>query len=245
MLKTIIAAVGMAAAFATGSSSKVSAAFVGDDEPVRITLTYADIRATNEEAAAAYGALVNMWTNELRAVGARFAAPRFVRYRGTTRTQCGVMPASNAVYCFNNNTIYYDDAFLAAQAKLTGHELGTDGDMAAVGIIAHEMGHAVAMQLGVISRRTYENEAIADCLAGAFARQAQEDGSLEDGDLDEAFYAMAAAGDPELRTTGDRRVDARRAAILARDGHGTREQRMRNFSRGLTGGGGACLDELR
>jgi predicted metalloprotease len=200
-----------------------------DDEPVRLTLTAADIRASNEEAAAAYGALVHMWTNELDRIGERFVAPRFVRYRGATRTRCGVMPASNASYCLNSNTIYFDDAFLAAQTKITGHVLGTDGDMAAVGIIAHEMGHAVAMQLGFISRVSYENEAVADCLAGAFARHAQADGSLEDGDLDEAFYAMAAAGD---------------ARPGLRNAHGTREQRQRNFRRGLNRGGGACLDEL-
>jgi uncharacterized protein len=215
------------------------------DDPARLTLTADDVRASNEEASAAYGALVSMWTKELREIGARFAAPRFVRYRGTTRTACGVMPASNAVYCYNNNTIYYDDVFLAAQAKITGHALGTDGDMASVGIIAHEMGHAVAMQLGVQSRVTYENESVADCLAGAFAKHAQRDGSLEDGDLDEAFHAMAAAGDPELRPTGDRRLDRRRAALLAREGHGTREQRMQNFRAGLEGGGGACLEGLK
>lgn len=215
------------------------------DEPVRLMLTAADVRAVNEEAAAAYGALVTMWSGEFRRIGARFAAPRFVRYRGNVRTQCGAMPAANAVYCFTNNTIYYDETFLAAQTKLTGAELGSDGDMAAVGIIAHEMGHAVAMQLGFRSHRTYENEAVADCLAGAFARRAGEDGSLEDGDLDEAFVAMAAAADPEFQRTGNRRIDARRAAILAREGHGTRAQRMGNFRSGLRGGGGACLDELR
>jgi predicted metalloprotease len=215
------------------------------DEPVRVTITSADIRASNEEAAAAHGALVSMWTNELRSAGYRFAAPRLARYRGTTRTSCGIMPGSNASYCYDNNTIYFDDAFLAAQTKITGQVLGTDGDMAAVGIIAHEMGHAVALQLGAVYRSTYQNESIADCLAGAFARQAQTDGSLEPGDLDEAFYAMAAAADPEWRSTGDRRVDARRAAILARDGHGTREQRQANFRRGLTRGGAGCLGELR
>jgi uncharacterized protein len=215
------------------------------DEPVRVTITAADIRASNEEAAAAHGALVSMWTSQLRSAGYRFAAPRLARYRGTTRTSCGIMPGSNASYCYDNNTIYFDDAFLAAQAKITGRVLGTDGDMAAVGIIAHEMGHAVAMQLGAISRNTFRNEQIADCLAGAFARQAQTDGSLEAGDLDEAFYAMAAAADPEFVRTGDRRVDSRRAAILARDGHGTREQRQSAFRTGLQRGGGACLAELR
>jgi uncharacterized protein len=215
------------------------------DEPVRIPLTTADIRASTEEAAAAHGALVSMWTNELRSAGYRFAAPRLARYRGTTRTSCGIMPGSNASYCYGNNTIYFDDAFLAAQTKIIGQRLGTDGDMAAVGIIAHEMGHAVAMQIGAIHRSTFKNEQVADCLAGSFARQAQRDGSLEDGDLDEAFSAMAAAADPVFEPSGNRRVDARRAAILARDGHGTREQRQSAFRTGLQRGGAGCLAELR
>jgi len=117
--------------------------------------------------------------------------------------------------------------------------------MTAIGIIAHEMGHAVAMQLGYMSRDSYENESVADCLAGAFARQAQKDGSLEDGDIDEAFFGMAAAGDPTPQFTGDRRRDVRLARLVARSAHGTREQRVENFRNGLEGGGAACLDELR
>jgi predicted metalloprotease len=215
------------------------------DDPERLTLTAREIEASNEEAAAAYSALVSMWTSEFRRLGLPFRAPRIVRYRGNTRTSCGVVPASNALYCYNNNTIYFDEVFLAAQAKITGRSLGTDGDMAGVGIIAHEMGHAVAFQLGFRSRSSYENEAVADCLAGAFARYAQHDGSLEDGDTEEAFFAMAAAADPDLEPTGNRRVDARRAARQSRGAHGTREQRQRNFRAGLERGGRACLDELR
>ena len=216
-----------------------------DDERGRITLTARDVEESNAEAAAAYSSLVDLWTRELARIGAPFRAPRIVRYRGAVRTQCGVMPASNASYCFNNNTIYFDDLFLAAQAKITGRALGSDGDMAAVGIIAHEMGHAVAMQLGVRARSSYQNEKIADCLAGAFARHAEADGSLEDGDLDEAMHAMASAADPEFESTGDRRVDARLASRVARQAHGTRDQRMENFQQGFRAGGGACLAELR
>jgi len=235
-----------ASLLAVPSSSLLAApARVPSDDPESIELTAADIRVTNEKAAAAYNALVAMWTTEFRQLGYRFTAPQLTRHRSPIRTHCGVMPSSNASYCFTSNTIYFDDIFLAAQAKVIGRALGTDGDMAAVGIIAHEMGHAVAMQLGYRSRVSYENEAVADCLAGAFARQAQRDGSLEEGDLDEAFSAMASAGDPQFQLTGDRRRDARLAARVARRGHGTRDQRMENFRQGLEGGGAACLDELR
>jgi predicted metalloprotease len=216
----------------------------GNDDPVRITLTSRDVEASTEEAAAAHGALVAMWTQELRRSGTPFRAPRLVRYRGNTRTQCGVMPANNAAYCFNNNTIYFDDVFLAAQAKMASRALGTDGDMAAVGIIAHEMGHAVAFQIGYRSRSSYENEKAADCLAGAFARHAERDGSLEDGDVEEAFFAMAAAADPEFESTGNARVDSRRQARLSREAHGTRAQRQSNFRNGLAHGPRACLPGL-
>ena len=216
-----------------------------NDDPGSITLTARDVAASNEKAGAAYKALVSMWSREFQRIGERFDAPRMVRYRGAVRTGCGVMAPSNASYCYNTNTIYFDDVFVATQAKLASRSLGTDGDMTGIGIIAHEMGHAVAMQLGYSSRRPYDNEAVADCLAGAFANQAQADGSLERGDLEEAFFGMAAAGDPTPEFTGDRRRDARLARVVARNSHGTRGQRVQNFRDGLEGSGGACLEDLQ
>lgn len=106
------------------------------------------------------------------------------------------------------------------------------------------MGHAVAMQLGHASRVSYENESIADCLAGAFAQHAQKDGSLEQGDVEEAVFGMASAGDPTPELTGNDRVDRRILARMEIVGHGTREQRVQNFRDGFSGGGGACLDEF-
>lgn len=209
-------------------------------------VTLADVNASNAKVSSAYGALVSMWTKDFEDIGAEFAPPRIVRYRGSgTVTSCGVMPANNAVYCPQRNTIYFDDVFVARMAKTAGQNLGTDGDMAGVGIIAHEMGHAVAMQLNATSRIPYENEAIADCLSGAFTRRAAEDGSLEKGDLEEAFFGMAAAGDPTPQFTGNARVDRRIAFRAAYLGHGTREQRLGSFRTGYDGGAGACVEELR
>jgi predicted metalloprotease len=155
------------------------------------------------------------------------------------------MRPSNALYCPRDNTIYFDELFVAEQAKTASQALGTDGDMAAVGIVAHEMGHAVAMQLGHVSRDSYENESTADCLAGAFTEYSNRTGTLEDGDLDEAFYAISRAGDPRPELTGDSRTDSWILTRLARRAHGTKVQRMENFRRGLDGGAGACLPEFR
>jgi predicted metalloprotease len=212
-------------------------------EPRRIQLTQADVDSSNAKVSMAYSELVSMWTEEFKQLNTSFDAPRLLRYRSALRTGCGVMAPSNAGYCLNDNTVYFDDIFVAAQAKLAGRALGTDGDMAAVGIIAHEMGHAVAMQLGFRSRDSYRNESVADCLAGAFARHAQSKGQLETGDIDEAFYGMAAAGDPDL--TGDALVNRRVRAVVAREAHGTREQRTQNFRTGLEKGAGACMGELQ
>lgn len=204
-------------------------------------VTERDVEESNKEIASAYAALSDMWTANFRQVGARFAVPSVARYRGSVRTACGVMPANNAIYCPPRNAIYFDEVFIARQARNAARDLGTDGDMVAVGIIAHEMGHAVAAQLGADSRVPYENEATADCLSGAFAQHARDEGTLEPGDLEEAFYGMAAAGDPTPQKTGNARVDARISRVMQVMGHGTREQRMENFKAGFDGGAGACL----
>jgi predicted metalloprotease len=226
-----------------GASGEVEKDSTAPDRPVRVTER--DIDNTNKKVAGAYGALVTMWNNEFRRIGERFTAPRILRYEGATMTQCGVIRPENAEYCPNANTIFYDDVFVTGLTKLAANDLGTDGDMVAIGVIAHEMGHAVAMQVGYRSRNSYDNESTADCLAGAFTKQAQKDGSIEPGDIDEAFYGMSLAGDPTPEPTGNARYDRMIQARLVRESHGTKQQRMQNFRNGLEGGPQACLEAFR
>lgn len=226
-----------------GSAMHAATVAPAPKEPV-IQVTQNDVAASNQKIAMAYSSLVKMWSNQFKQVGAQFAAPRVVRYRGGVMTSCGVISPHNAEYCPRNNTIFYDEVFVAGMAKAASNSLGTDGDMAAIGIIAHETGHAVAIQLGHESRSSYENEATADCLAGTFARQAQHDGELEKGDIEEAAFGMSMSGDPTPEPTGNRRVDAIIQARLARQSHGTKEQRMQNFRTGLDGGPAACLEDF-
>lgn len=204
-----------------------------------------DVSASNEKVRMAHRALAEMWDGFFRENGVRFAVPGLVRYRGGAPSACGIMRRNNAGYCPTDNSIYFDEVFVAAQARAAARQLGTDGDMAAVGIIAHEMGHAVALQLGYRARTPYANEAAADCLAGAFAQQSARDGSLEKGDVEEALFGMAAAGDPEPQLTGDERMDRRILRLSSMMGHGTDEQRTANFRRGLDGGARACFGQGR
>ena len=212
--------------------------------PADTTVTEADIAASNQKIGQAYTALTAMWTKDFQQMGRRFVVPRIYSYRGNVRTSCGVMTANNAAYCQSTNAIYFDEVFVAGMDKQAARKLGTDGDMAGIGVIAHEMGHAAAMQLGFAARSSYDNEAVADCLAGAFVRRVEQDttlGRLEPGDLDEALEGVAAAGDPEVELTGNARIDARRQAMLHRMSHGTSEQRVANFKTGLSRGIQGCL----
>jgi uncharacterized protein len=235
------ALIGISLGSPTTSAAAESRVFADSINHRSESVTAGDIEASNAKVAAAYGALMAMWTAHFDTLGARFEKPALLRYRGTVRTGCGVMPQDNAVYCPQTNAVYFDEVFVAGVAKQIGRQLGTDGDMAAVGVIAHEVGHAVAIQLGYESRFAYANEATADCLAGAFARAARADGSLEKGDLEEAYLGMAMAGDAEPELTGDRRIDTRILQRAALTGHGTRDQRMENFRSGLDRGPEGCL----
>jgi predicted metalloprotease len=239
-------ALALTVSFAIPASAALAAPTRPDSTATTLVaeLTERDVAASNDKVRMAYSDLAAMWSNGFAAMRERFATPRLLRYRGPVRSGCGVMQPDNAAYCPLDNAIYYDEVFVAAQAKSAASELGTDGDMAGIGVIAHEMGHAVAIQLGFESRSAYDNEAAADCLAGAFAKHADRNGSLEKGDVEEAFFGMAAAADPTPELTGNRRIDRvilTRAAIMA---HGTKEQRQQNFRAGLEGGAGACFEEL-
>jgi predicted metalloprotease len=240
------AALALIVSFALPASTALAANPLPDPVPPSpansiAELTERDVAASNLKIRAAYADLAAMWRTSFSEMRERFATPRLLRFRGPVRSACGVIQPNNAAYCPTENTIYYDEVFVAAQAKSAALELGTDGDMAGIGVIAHEMGHAVAIQLGFTSRVAYENEAAADCLAGVFAKHADHAGSLEEGDVEEAFFGMAAAGDPTPELTGDRRVDRVILRRAARMSHGTREQRMDNFRAGLERGADACF----
>ena len=246
MLRGRAAALAIFVSLAAPTSAALAAPTPTSPAPdaTRVELTERDVTASNQKIRAAYSDLATMWRSGFAQLRESFATPRLLRYRGAARSACGAMQPNNAAYCPAENAIYYDEVFVAAQAKSAALELGTDGDMAGIGVIAHEMGHAVAIQLGYSSPVAYENESAADCLAGAFAEHADRNGSLERGDVEEAFFGMAAAADPTPELTGNRRVDRVILTRAARMAHGSKEQRQENFRSGFEGGAGACFDQL-
>src|SRR4051812_13492949 len=88
---------GRVASVALGMTLMGSSAALAAGPDVRVT--EADVAASNKKIEMAYGALVDMWTKNMRDMHRQFVAPRIANYRGNVRTQCGVMSANNAAYC--------------------------------------------------------------------------------------------------------------------------------------------------
>ena len=120
------------------------------------------------------------------------------------------------------------------------------GDFAQAYVIAHEIGHHVQNLLGIMEKiqarqsRASERDANtlsvrlelqADCLAGIWASYAnQERKILEQGGLEEGLNAAAQIGDDTLQK--------RAQGYIVPEGftHGSAEQRVRWFRRGIDSG---------
>ena len=133
----------------------------------------------------------------------------FTPYTVPIEFPCGTTKLNNASYCTANEGVYYDYGFML--------EFWVNiGDMAPAFIIAHEIGHHVSSILGWRAVNTLKtNEAQADCLGGAWTRDADNRELLEQGDLEEAVSTLFEIGspdntwfDPTLHGTGDQRVFA-------------------------------------
>lgn len=130
--------------------------------------------------------------------------------------------------------------------------LGAHGDFAQGYVIAHEIGHHVQNRLGILDQvneaRSRGNqrqanalsvlsELQADCLAGIWANQLRRQGDIiEPGDIEEAMNAAAAVGDDRLQK--------QQQGYVVPDAftHGTSQQRMTWFKRGLESGNIAQCD---
>ena len=165
-----------------------------------------------------------------------------VFFSGFTNTACGQASAQTGpFYCPADNLVYFDLDFLA---KLQS-DFGAEGDLAAQYIVAHEYGHHVQNALGIDAemRRLQESdqananvygialELQADCLAGAWASDAQARGQFDSpNEIQEALNAAAAVGDDAIQEATTGRIDQESWT------HGSSEQRQRWFSIGFDSG---------
>lgn len=138
----------------------------------------------------------------------------------------------NAAFCKPDRTIGWDRGVLMPGLRRQ------NGDMGAVMVLAHEYGHAIQQQAGLVNRKTptLVAEQQADCLAGSYMRWvAQGDSprfslSTADG-LNKLLAAVIAFRDP-LLTEAEARVGI--------DEHGSAFERISAFQFGFTDGPAAC-----
>jgi uncharacterized protein len=147
----------------------------------------------------------------------------------------GTLGDSAAAYCSGDDTIYISEKFAtdiydgALDKALPGSSQGygrTVGDFSVAYIVAHEYGHEVQNELGIDQQYggqlpTMAFELQADCYAGNWAKNADDEHRLEPGDLDEALNSALAVGDFDTTQPGH---------------HGTPDQRKAAFTAGFQSG---------
>lgn len=171
--------------------------------------------------------LEEYWSQALPAeLGVEYSAPsRYSYYRGDEGgPRCGAeaAPPKNAFYCPAGDFIAWDETGLMIPYYVQA------GDFAAAFVLAHEFGHAMQQRLPRRERLGVLVELQADCFAGAWSRDVQEQGLLSAGDLDEATLAVFSARDVPGTAFTDPRA------------HGSGFERTRAFADGYEGGPGAC-----
>jgi predicted metalloprotease len=185
----------------------------------------------------------DVWRAVFRQLGKEYREPKLVLFTGQVRSACGFANAAvGPFYCPADQTIYLDLSFFQELKQ----KFGAPGDFAQAYVIAHEVGHHVQQLLGIsdrvhgmqgrVSKEEYNQLSVrlelqADFLAGVWAHHAQKARQiLEQGDVEEALKAATAIGDDRLQMQG------RGYVVPDSFTHGTSEQRVRWFRRGLASG---------
>ncbi len=188
------------------------------------------------------------WSALFRQGGGEYRPPRLVLFTNAYPTACGMgQSAAGPFYCPQDQKVYLDTSFF----RLLQERFGAAGDFAQAYVVAHEIGHHVQNQLGImektaqlrsrISEAQYNQVSVrvelqADCFAGIWAHHANRSRQiLEAGDLEEALRAASRIGDDVLQK------QAQGYAVPETFTHGTAEQRVRWFRTGFeTGSLTAC-----
>jgi predicted metalloprotease len=185
----------------------------------------------------------DVWTELFQQNGRVYQQPKLVLFSGQVESACGYASAAmGPFYCPADEKVYLDMSFFEELHR----KLGAPGDFAQAYVIAHEIGHHVQNQLGVsqkvqamrarLSEVEYNELSVrlelqADFYAGVWAHHAQSARQiLETGDVEEGIRAASAIGDDRLQKQSQGYV------VPDAFTHGTSEQRVRWFSKGLKTG---------
>ncbi|HXE58413.1 MAG TPA: neutral zinc metallopeptidase [Gemmatimonadales bacterium] len=182
-----------------------------------------------------------VWRREFAELGESYRDARLVLFRDRVSSACGIAgSASGPFYCPGDHRVYIDLGFF----RELQDRFGAPGDFAQAYVLAHEIGHHVQALLGINARVRELQEARpdaanelsvrlelqADCLAGVWGHSTAQRRLLEEGDVGEGLGAAAAVGDNRIQREATGTVHPESFT------HGTSEQRMRWFRRGLEAG---------
>ncbi|SIN91250.1 KPN_02809 family neutral zinc metallopeptidase [Vannielia litorea] len=176
-------------------------------------------------------------------LGRDYRPTQLVLFSDRITSGCGgANAATGPFYCPADSRVYLDTSFFATLQN----RLGAGGDFAAAYVVAHEVGHHIQNELGILGQvnrarveaRGAEANALsvrlelqADCLAGVWARHAEARlGTVEPGDLQEAMNAAQQIGDDVLQR------NAGRVPMPETFSHGSAEQRQGWFAKGYERG---------
>ena len=183
------------------------------------------------------------WEQIFRENGERYVRPRLVLFTGATPTACGTgQSAMGPFYCPGDQRVYIDLAFYRDLRT----RFRAPGEFAQAYVIAHEVGHHVQNLMGISEKvhraqqgasRARANalsvrlELQADCFAGVWGARADAARHIiEPGEIDQALRAAAAIGDDRLQQQSQGRI------VPESFTHGSSEQRVRWFKRGMASG---------
>ena len=185
------------------------------------------------------------WDGVFARSGKQYPYADTVFFTDQIQTGCGFASAQvGPFYCPEDQLVYIDLGFFDELQS----RFGAGGDFAQAYVIAHEYGHHVQSQLGVLEsirgdRQGPESRAVraelqADCYAGVWAANAVSTGLIEEltqADINEGIDAASAIGDDRIQEQTQGQVSPETWT------HGSSEQRRRWFSRGYENGKpGAC-----
>lgn len=183
-----------------------------------------------------------VWNDIFSNKNLEYQEPKLVLYSGYVQSACGTAESSTGpFYCPGDSKVYIDLSFYKELQTF----FNAPGDTAMAYVVAHEVGHHVQNQFGImdkvqqlrarLSKEEYNKLSVrlelqADYLAGVWAHYAESMNILEEGDIEEALNAASAVGDD--------RIQKQTQGYIVPDSftHGTSAQRVNWFMKGYKEG---------